>query len=157
MPAGRPSDYSAEIADTICERLSDGESLKDICSPDDMPNRATVYRWLSLHKEFNDMYALAREEQAETLADEILSIADEKGDDITVDGEGNERVNNEVINRSRLRIDARKWIASKLKPRKFGESKQIDHTSSDGSMSPNEMTSEERKQRIADLQAKNAD
>lgn len=118
---GRPTDYCQEKADIMCEMLSDGQSLKEICAPDDMPNRATVYRWLAAHPEFSDMYARAREEQAETLADEIIAIADETYDDVMVGEDGKERCNTEFIQRSKLRVDARKWVASKLKPKKYGD------------------------------------
>lgn len=136
MAGGRPTDYCTEIADKICERLSDGESLKAICEPSEMPTRSTVYRWLSLHEEFSDMYARAREEQAETLADEIISIADESDRDSMEGKNGEIVVNNEFIQRSRLRVDARKWVAAKLKPRKYGDKIQQEHSSPDGSMSP---------------------
>lgn len=132
MPAGRPTDYNTDIADKICEKLSDGESLKAICEPEEMPTRSTIYRWLSLHEEFSDMYTRAREEQAETLADEIIAIADEKTTDWLMDKEGNERPNNEAIQRSRLRVDARKWVAAKLKPRKYGDRVMNEHTGKDG-------------------------
>ena len=132
---GRPSDYSLELAARICERLADGESLKAICSADDMPNKATVYLWLTKHPEFSDMYARAREDQADTLADEIIEIADDSRRDTITDERGNEVCNTEWINRSRLRVDARKWIAAKLKPRKYGE--RVDHTLA---VNPIEMT-----------------
>lgn len=119
--AGRPTDYSQETADYICEALSDGHSLKEICDADDMPTRSTVYRWLSLHPEFSDMYARAREEQAETLADEIIAIADESYGDTKEDKHGNTVCDTEFIQRSKLRVDARKWVAAKLKPKKYGD------------------------------------
>lgn len=126
MPAGRPSDYTPELAAKICERIADGESLKAICSGDDMPSKASVYLWLTKHPEFSDMYVRAREDQADTLADEIIEIADDATRDTIVDDDGNETCNSEWINRSRLRVDARKWIAAKLKPKKYGE--RIDHS-----------------------------
>jgi hypothetical protein len=72
---GRPSDYSVEIADTICNRLAGGESLRAICANDGMPDRATVSRWLARYEEFRDQYAFARECQADRLVDRILEIA----------------------------------------------------------------------------------
>lgn len=125
--AGRPSDYSEEIADRICEEIASGESLVDICKAEDMPHRATVFRWLAKeeHKVFRDMYALAREAQAECLADELISIADDGSNDWMQKNHGENvswAVNGEHINRSRLRVDTRKWIAAKLKPRKYGDS-----------------------------------
>ena len=78
---GRPSDYSAEIADTICDRLAGGESLRAICADAGMPDRATVSRWLARYEEFRDLYGCAREWQAECLVDKILEIArDSSGD-----------------------------------------------------------------------------
>jgi hypothetical protein len=76
---------------------------------------------LNNNEELSKQYARAREEQAETFVDEILDIADYKKDDTYLDEDGKEIINQEVIARSRLRVDARKWIASKLKPKKFGD------------------------------------
>ena len=122
---GRPTDYSTELTDAICERLSNGESLRSICSLENMPKKTTVFRWLNIHKDFNDQYARAREEQAETLADEIISIADDGLNDTYVDENGNKRTEQDVIARSRLRVEARKWVASKLKPKKYGDKIEI--------------------------------
>lgn len=119
--AGRHSDYTQELADTICERISTGESLRSICKAADMPNIATVFRWLANNKSFSDQYARAREEQAEALADEIVQIADDGLNDTYVDENGNQRTDQDVIARSRLRVEARKWVASKLKPKKYGD------------------------------------
>jgi hypothetical protein len=123
MPAGRPTDYCQEIADAICERLANGESLRQICSWEDMPNRATVFRWLGLHKEFSDLYARAKEEAAELFAEEIVEIADEReGKAIMSDGQEVAVVfDSTAVARNRLRVDARKWVAAKLKPRKYGD------------------------------------
>jgi hypothetical protein len=126
MPAGRPTDYTQETADIICERLADGESLRTICDDADMPARSTVFRWLSLHKEFSDQYARAKEVQAEVLADELISIADDGRNDWMerkdADGENiGWRENGEALRRSALRIDTRKWVAAKLLPKKYGE------------------------------------
>jgi hypothetical protein len=65
---GRPSYYSAEIAETICGRLVDGESLRAICADPAMPARATVFRWLARNQEFRRSYALARQCYAEDFA-----------------------------------------------------------------------------------------
>jgi len=114
----RPTDYNQEVADKICEAISNGQSLRSICDPADMPNKATVFRWLDRHPEFGDQYARAREEQAEALADEIVSIADEAAP--------------EQVNQARLRVDARKWVASKLKPKKYGDKVTQELTGVDG-------------------------
>lgn len=128
----RPTDYNQEIADRICEAISEGQSLRAICAADDMPCKASVFRWLTLHPEFSDQYARAREEQAESLADEIVAIADESLNDTYIDQNGNERVNTEVVARARLRVDARKWVASKLKPKKYGDKVMQELSGPDG-------------------------
>src|SRR5262249_15782713 len=68
MKRGRPSRYSYEIADTICERLAvEGESLRTICADPAMPTKSTVFRWLARYEEFRDMYGVAREWQTTVL------------------------------------------------------------------------------------------
>lgn len=113
--------YTQEMADLICERIADGHSLRSICQADDMPAQSTVFKWLSEQKTFSEQYARAREAQADKLADEILSIADDGTKDTYKDEHGNERTDQEVIGRSRLRVDARKWLASKMAPKKYGD------------------------------------
>lgn len=111
MPAGRPSDYSQELVDTICEQLSEGMSLRTICDADDMPAKSTVFRWLRTHEEFQDQYARAKQESAEAMIEDMLAIADTG--------------NRTDTQRARLRVDTRKWIASKLKPKKYGDKMQL--------------------------------
>ena len=123
---GRPSSFTQQIADIICIRISEGESLKSITLDEDMPDRATVYRWLAADPVFCDMYTRAREDQADTLADEILAIADEQPEIIpVVDKRTGELIEHKLdgafLQWQRNRIDTRKWIAMKLKPRKYGD------------------------------------
>jgi hypothetical protein len=135
-PPGRPSDYTPDLADVICERLSAGESLRTVCKADDMPDARTVFRWLRLHEEFRQQYARAKEEAADALVEEIADIADEGSNDwMEVHDPDNPgwKFNGEHFQRSRLRVDARKWIASKLKPKKYGD--KLDLTS-DGKRLP---------------------
>lgn len=130
--AGRPTDYCVDVAAQICSRIADGESLRSICRDPAMPASSTVFVWLQVHPSFTEQYTRAREAQADALADDILEIADDarndwmerrKGDGEAVTGW---EYNGEHVNRSRLRVDARKWIASKLKPKKYGEHLDID-------------------------------
>jgi hypothetical protein len=127
----RPSDYSQEIADTICERIGDGESLRRICSEEDMPNKATVFRWLAAHTEFSDQYARAREAQADTLFDEVLAIADTPmlGEKTKIGSDGKtETTTGDMIEHRRLQVDARKWMAGKLRPKKYGDKLDVEHS-----------------------------
>lgn len=125
------STYSEEMADKICERIADGESLKAICEEEGMPSKATVFKWLGQNASFVDKYARAREAQADALFDDILSIADDGRND-WMERRGEEDAgwvaNGENIRRAQLRIDARKWMAGKLRPKKYGEKLDIDGT-----------------------------
>lgn len=124
---GRPTIYADDLADRIFTRIAGGESLRLICKEDDMPDRATVFRWLAANKQFRDQYTHAREAQADSLFDDILEIADaSKGDRKIVDGV--EVVDHEHIQRSKLRVDARKWMAGKLRPKKYGDKQEIEHS-----------------------------
>lgn len=133
MAGGRPSTFNQDTADAICERIAEGESLRAICLDEDLPCKATIFKWLSQREDFADQYARARETQADTLFDEILSIADESKNDTYTDKDGNERTDQEVIARSRLRVDARKWMAGKLRPKVYGDKLDMTHANPDGS------------------------
>jgi hypothetical protein len=120
IPIGRPVEYTEEIAEEVCWRLAHGESLVSICRDDHLPHCATIYRWLVRFPTFCEMYARAREDQADTNADEILQIADEMPPEFT-DEKGRTYLDQTFIQWQKNRIDARKWTAAKLKPRKYGD------------------------------------
>lgn len=128
---GRPSSFTQETADTICERIANGESLRNICDDDAMPAQSTVFKWLNDIQAFSEQYARAREAQADALFDDILGIADDGRND-WMERRGEEdtgwQVNGENIRRSALRIDARKWMAGKLKPKKYGDKLDVTAT-----------------------------
>jgi hypothetical protein len=105
---GRPSDYSAEIAMAICVKISDGESLRGICADSEMPDRATVFRWLACHKEFLAWYTFAREAQMDELLYEAIEIAD------------NCPLDRASIKCASLRINARMSELGRMAPRKYG-------------------------------------
>ncbi len=130
---GRPSSYSDDLADIICERLADGQSLRTICADEAMPSQSMVFRWLAddRHVAFREQYAKAREAQADTLADEILDIADDARNDWMQREEGL-AFNAEHVQRSRLRVEARKWLAGKMRPKKYGDSARLEHSGPDG-------------------------
>lgn len=117
QPIGRPSTYSEEITDRICNLMTGGMSLRKICMQDDFPDAATVYRWLDKYDEFRDKYARAREAATEDMLEEILEIADSTEID---------------PNDKRVRIDTRKWAMGKLKPKKYGERQIVDVGNKEG-------------------------
>jgi hypothetical protein len=129
----RASGFTQAIGDAICERLSDGESLRSICDSEDMPNKATVFRWLAADEAFRDQYAAAREAQADAMVDDMLDIADDgRNDWMAKRNDAGEvtawQENGEALRRSALRIDARKWLAGKMQPKKYGDKVQLDHS-----------------------------
>lgn len=138
---GRPSYYTKHIADKIIFQLIEGKGLVEICKNEKMPCVRTVYYWLDNEKyeDFLHRYMRAREIQADILVDEILEIADDSSNDyITkIDKRGNtfEAVDHENINRSRLRVDTRKWYASKMRPKKYGD--KLDLTSNGSKIEAN--------------------
>lgn len=131
-PTGRPSSFTIKVGDIICERLSEGESLRSICSTEDMPNKSTVFRWLAKHEAFRDQYACAREAQADALFDEILHIADTPllGVKKKVTANGVETTEGDMIEHRRLQVDARKWMAGKLRPKVYGDKLDIEASGS---------------------------
>ena len=114
-------EYSEDLAALICGRLADGESLKAICMTQGCPNKKVVYKWLATRPDFLALYTQAREDQADTLAEEILAISDDSSKDLDENG----KVDREVIDRARLRVDSRKWIAARLKPKRWGDRQTI--------------------------------
>ncbi len=124
----RPSKYTPELSEEICNRLAGGESLRSICSSENIPNKSTVLRWLfdGKHEEFCDQYAKAREAQAEHMADELMDIADDGRNDY-MEREHGLVLNSEAIARSKLRVDTRKWIAARLLAKKYGDKLETTH------------------------------
>lgn len=125
------TEYSEAVAQEICDRLANGESMVAICRDAHMPSQASVYRWLVADKGgFGEKYARAREAQADTLFNEILEIADDARND-WMEREGEDsagwQANGEHIQRSRLRVDARKWMAGKLRPKVYGDKVDVEH------------------------------
>ena len=108
----RPSKFTEEITAELCRRIASGRSLRSVCGDPDMPNIDTVREWRLADAEFSAQYARAREARAEVLADEIIDIADSAED----------------AQLARLQVDARKWAASKLDPKRYGDRLDIDAT-----------------------------
>jgi len=139
MVAGRPTEYTKELAAEICAEFSTNPraSMKSVSEKFDFA-ASTIFKWLADNDSFSEMYARAKQEQSELLVDEMLSIADDGKLDtetrIAKDGTEYEATKSDVIQRSRLMIDTRKWIAAKLKPKKYGD--KLDLTSDGKGLQP---------------------
>jgi hypothetical protein len=125
---GRPSSFTQAVADEICARMAEGESLKSVLRDDGMPKWQTVYRWTESNEDFRAQYTRARNAQAQRWVDEIVEIADDDSNDWTEGKDGVPVVNGEAIARSRLRVDTRKWIACKVLPKLYGEKIEHEHS-----------------------------
>lgn len=113
---GRPSLYSSELVDRICEWISEGKSLRSFCRIEGNPGFQTVLDWLNDDDKlyFRSKYARAREIQAEVMADELLEIADDtKPDQLK-------------LAHDKMKIETRQWIAAKLLPKKYGNIQHIE-------------------------------
>lgn len=119
---GRPTDFTPELAREICDIVaSTPAGIEKICKIyPHLPRFQTIYKWRDKHPTFNEDYARAKQQQIEAYVDQLIDIADDASNDYTVDEEGKEVLNTEHIQRSRLRIDTRKWLASKLMPKLYG-------------------------------------
>lgn len=133
----RPTKFTQTLVDKICDRLASGESLRKICADATMPAKITILRWLEKNEPFRAQYARARELQAENDVDEIIDIADS-----VKDGDANQ------IAAARLRVDARKWAASKKAPKKYGDKITQELTGTDGAAIKIELSGEELKQEL---------
>ena len=119
---GRTSTYTSEFAKLILSEVAEGKSLRAICEDHtDLPAAQTIRRWILEDREgFQAKYTRAKEIGVERMAEEIIEISDETSGD-TIQTESGEIPDNEWINRSRLRVDTRKWLLSKLIPKKYGD------------------------------------
>jgi hypothetical protein len=137
------------IFNHVCSQIEKGRALRNVLKDENMPSTSTFYQWLDNNEDKAKQYARATEVRADIIFDDILSIADENTNDTFVNDNGVEVVNNDVIQRSRLRIDARKWVLSKLNPKKYGDKIQQEHSgevtttviSLGSGIKPNETTS----------------
>lgn len=148
-----PEEIAAHKA-AICERIADGESLRQVLEAEGMPASSTVFKWLAEDGSFSEQYARAREAQADAVFDDILSIADDGRNDWMERKNSDGQVigwqeNGEALRRSQLRIEARKWMAGKLKPKKYGEKLDLNLSGAVGAMSEEQVNA-----RLAELLGK---
>jgi hypothetical protein len=116
LERGRPTEYTDDEADTICSWVMEGGSLRSYCRQTGRASK-TVYGWMRERTDFAARYARACEDRADTLADEGIEIVDDAGRNPTIEG----------VAAAKLRFEARKWIASKLRPQKWGDKQTVEH------------------------------
>lgn len=114
----RKFDFTQEIADEICSQIADGKSMRTICAANEMPSMTTVFKWLRTKDDFAQQYARAKQEQADALFEDVLNIADAA------------QMSDHQV--ARLKIDTRKWMAGKLRPKVYGDKITNEHTGEGG-------------------------
>jgi hypothetical protein len=110
-----------KVFSEIIQEIEDGKALRTILKYSGMPSSSTFYIWIEEDEKKSKRYAHACEVRADIIFEDILSIADESENDVKRDKDGKEITNKEMVLRSRLRVDARKWYLSKLSPKKYGD------------------------------------
>ncbi len=136
---GRPTDYTEEKADEICNHIAEGNSLASYCRVEGNAKYSTIMQWLVKHESFAEKYTRAREEQGEADADAVSDIRMK-----VMSGELDPQA-------ARVAMDAAKWTAAKRKPKKYGEKLELEHS---GSVS---LTPDARQAEIERLLAKRSD
>lgn len=116
------------VFNEICDEIETGSSLRAALRKEKRPSSKTFFEWIKSDSEKEKQYARATEKRADTIFEDILNIADDNSSDVFYDDDGNERVNNDVIQRARLRVDARKWMLGKMNPKKYGDKIQQEHS-----------------------------
>lgn len=136
LPVGRPESYTKVLGDKVCELLVDGKSMRSISRMESMPCTTTMFKWLREIPEFTKQYEKAKLECHHSWFEDIMDIADDSTNDFMTkknkDGDEYDALNAENIQRSRLRVDTRKWALSKLMPKKYGDRIQQDVTLPEG-------------------------
>ncbi|CAN5349773.1 hypothetical protein BH10PSE12_BH10PSE12_18890 [soil metagenome] len=157
--APAPAREGRNIQVEICRRIALGESLRAITADPGMPGKSTVFEWLAGDREFRQAYGIAKAFLAETFAEEIIEISDDGRNDWfdqqRGDGASERVVDHEHIQRSRLRVDSRKWLAAKLSPKKYGDASTL-HIGDTGEPG-REISHDDRMVRLASMMAEFAE
>ncbi|QKS60883.1 hypothetical protein [Cupriavidus gilardii] len=117
----------------VCERIAGGDSVRKICSDPDMPDRRLINRWIGTDPDLQSQYRAACVARTFHHLEEIIEIADDGLNDTYIDPEtGEKKTDHDVIARSRLRIDARKWVMARMNRVDFGDRVTQEHVGKDG-------------------------
>lgn len=144
-PKGRPTKYTPELGKEIGDAIASSELglIHLVNANPHWPDRATIFKWRTLHPDFGDIYTRAKEEQCEVVVEymqEVMSEPHKWKDPET----GLCKIDVPML---RLKMDTMKWHASKLKPKKFGDTKDQEPQ--------NTSLDEDCKKRYGDLDKRN--
>lgn len=149
---GRKSTYTEAIAKEICERIAEGEPLRQICRDNHMPGWVTVYAWINTHPDFAERFAHARDLGADAIAEECLAIADTPltGEEITDAPTGRTIRKADMLGHRKLQVETRLKLLAKWNPKKYGEAQKVELS---GGLKLTGMSNEELEAEIASLTA----
>ena len=145
--------YSAELADEVCALVAEGKSLRQVTELTGMPSRRAVQYWLTRYPDFKEKYECAMMLLGEFWAHEIIEIADDTAGDYVITEDGRRVVDHENINRARLKVDARKWLLSKILPNRYGDRVTADVNVGVGPEALRGMPEEKKRARVMELLA----
>ncbi|NQY41964.1 MAG: hypothetical protein HRT87_01255 [Legionellales bacterium] len=109
----------------VTDRVANGESLRAVLRDENTMGSESFYKWMEQDESKAKQYAHAYSVRADVIFEEILEIADKQGSDVDI-VDGKEVTNNNVVQRSRLQVDARKWVLAKMNPKKYSDKIQVD-------------------------------
>lgn len=147
----KPRLFTPELLEDIIERIAKGGTLLRICEEPGMPNRNTFHEWLAKVEGAKERYEIAVQRRTERYVEEMTQISDDGLNDTYTDDQGNTRTMTDVIARSKLRVDTRKWIASKLLPKTYGDKVTTEVTGADGKALIPELSETDIARRVAFL------
>lgn len=131
-PPKRPTQYTPQLGERLLERMANGVTATEICRDPTMPTWGVLKRWERDYPDFGRRYETARRQCCEYMTDEIITIADNAANDYIQRSTGGLVFNREGFERSRLRIDSRKWTASKVLRHVYGDKSEVDLRTPDG-------------------------
>lgn len=144
-----PSTYSPSLAQCLCEQVASGMSLAAACRLPGFPGASTAYQWRRDYPEFAEALDIANQIRGDVVIDEASVIADDSSQDwqevTRKDGRVEIVLNNEHVQRSKIRVDLRKWTAARLSRRQWGDNKSVDLTAT---VSISNLTDEELQKRL---------
>ena len=142
MAGGRPTLYTPELADEICQVIATNPcGLPKICNlHSHFPSPETIRVWRWEKPQFSAKYTEAKKFQSEIMAESIEDVCDELLSNSYVDEDGNKKLDGGLVGHARLVVDSRKWTASKLAPKIYGDRKELDQALAENESIKSELT-----------------
>lgn len=131
---GRKTTYTEKAAKAICERIAEGEPLREICRDETMPAWQTVYGWIDAHADFAERFVRARDAGFDAIAQEALRIADtpQIGETVETSADGKKVKREDMLGHRKLQVETRLKLLAKWAPKKYGDKMELEHVGKGG-------------------------